>query len=69
MIFKLQKPLASHQANPPVLAYSEGRQNIMDIPLTPHIERLFGPHLKIYVEATIVGRNLRIDSLVPDRRW
>lgn len=33
MIFKLQLPLSSTQANAPVLAYTEGRRNRRDVTL------------------------------------
>jgi hypothetical protein len=69
MIYKLQLALFSMEKNPPILAYSEGRMNQMQISMTPELKKMFGPKLKIYVEAGVVGKQLHVSEVVADRRW
>jgi hypothetical protein len=69
MIFKLQRPLYPDTKDQPLLAYTEGRQNRMEISPTPQLVRMFGRKMKIYVEANIVAGKLDVSAVVPDQSW
>ena len=68
MILKLQKPLYPKDA--PILVYDESRRNPCTIPVTPALEQMFGPKVKIYATAHVAeDGSLSIDKVVPDRSW
>jgi len=69
MIFKLQKPVMTNGGADQILAYAQGRQHMRQLTLTQSMELMFGPKLKIYVEAEISGEHLVIEKVVADRSW
>jgi hypothetical protein len=67
MIVKLQRALAPSTA--PVLAYNERRAWQKFLPLTPELAALFGNKVKIFADIEIVGEDMIIEKIVPDRAW
>lgn len=70
MIVKLQEPLFTMEDEPPVLAYDQSRKFMITVPLTKALNKLFGPKVKIYAEASVDKDGaLVIENVVPDRSW
>lgn len=67
MIVKLQRPLSPPDA--PALAYSERHAWRKFLPMTPELRKLFGEKLKIFAEVEIVGTDMIIEKIIPDRAW
>lgn len=59
MIVKLQKSITSTDAKPPVLVYDQHRTFNTMLEMTPELEKLFGPKLKIYCKAEIDDKEYR----------
>lgn len=66
MIVKLQRPV---DRPGPALAYSERHAWQKLLPMTPELLNLFGEKFKIYAEVEIVGPDMIIEKIIPDRAW
>jgi hypothetical protein len=71
MDFKIQKALASTEANPPVLIYDKDRKYQCQVPATDLMNKLFDRNgFKIYVEGIIDARGeLCILGVLEDQGW
>lgn len=69
-IWKLQRPLASNDPHPCVMAYTEGKENMAMIPMPAEMmDEIFGDELKVYAKATVVNGVLKVKRLVPEQDW
>lgn len=69
-IWKLQRPLATNRDELMVLAYTEGKQRIAQIPMAEEIiDDIFGDDLKIYVKGTVKNGVLKIKKRIEDQPW
>lgn len=67
-IWKLQRPLATNETPPMVMAYTEGKANMAMIPMGEElIDELFKDELKIYVKATVKNGILKVKRRVPEQ--
>ena len=71
-ILKLQKPLSSSEANPPVLVYDKDRSFDTMIEMTPEeMLHLFAGKPKVYVKAEVDmdDKSITILGKVADQPW
>lgn len=70
-IVKVQRPLASNDANPGALVYDEACSVYLFVDLSPDILSLLGDELKVYAWAELAegGRLLRILEAAPAQAW
>lgn len=71
-IWKLQKPIVDSTGGdfPTVMAYTENRQNMAMIPMSPEIiNELFGDELRVYARARVVNGVLKVKRLVEEQPW
>jgi hypothetical protein len=70
MIVKVQRPLASTIADPPVLVYDQYRRCQTQIPMTDELRKRFGDKVKFYCTASPKGPSgVILGQIVPDRGW
>lgn len=69
-IWKLQRPLASNEESPLVMAYTKKKTSMAMMPMPNEmVEEIFGEELKIYVKARIVNGILKVKRRVEDQEW
>lgn len=69
-IWKLQRPLASNEEFPTVMAYTEGKANMAIIPMPEEmIDELFGDEPKIYARAKVKNGVLNVREIVEEQDW
>lgn len=73
-IFKLQRPLASNEPNPPMLVYNESRSIYEHLPFTEEFRQMFGSDEKLFFKGRIkvTGKdegNLDLIEPVEDPGW
>ena len=69
-IWKLQRPLATNEEFPTVMAYTKGKKNMAMIPMGEElIEELFGDEVKLYAKARVVNGVLKVKHLVEEQVW
>lgn len=69
-IWKLQRPLATNDPYPCVMAYTEGKVQMAMIPMPDEMmDEIFGDELKIYVRGTVVNGILKVDKIVEEQDW
>lgn len=68
-VFKLQRPVATNDPEPKVLAYDQHRRFEFHLPLDGNLKQLFGDAYKVFVNATPKGQQLLVGQPVRARDW
>lgn len=69
-IWKLQRPFATNEDIPMIMAYTENKQKMAMLPSTAEwLDDIFGDEAKIYVKATVKNGVLKIKKRVPEQDW
>jgi hypothetical protein len=70
MIFKLQRRLAQDDPDTPVLAYTQGRRNMIFLRPTADLLAFFDGGPRLYVNADIGDEGgLSVRGIVPNQDW
>lgn len=69
-IAKLQRSVATSKENKQVLIYNQAKTLIVEIDLTPKLDKMFGENDKIFAKCSISPKNeLVIGDLVKQQDW
>lgn len=69
-VWKLQRPLASNVAGPPVLAQTREKEQVLELKWAPeHVTRVFGKESRIYVCAMYSHGGFYILEVLKDQGW
>jgi len=69
MIVKIQRPLESSLDDPPALVYNEDKSVYFHTKFNPTLALAMGSRPKIYCEAVIQGKGIRIVKEIEAQPW